>query len=61
VTDLLDHLHHSKLDRIRNKFGVLLNDLLDLLLQVFELVLLKVKSDFGTSTERRVNSVGRGG
>jgi hypothetical protein len=38
-----------------------LNDLLNLLLQVFELVLHKIKSDFGTLAKKRVNSVGRGG
>ena len=59
MTDLLDHLHHSKLDGIRNKFGVLLNNLLDLLLQVLESVLFKVKSNFNISAKRRVNGVGR--
>jgi hypothetical protein len=62
LTDLLDLLRHSELNGIRNKFGVLLNDLLDLLLlQVLELVLLEEKSDFGTSPKRRVDGVGGDG
>ena len=59
---LLDLLGGDELDRVRDEFRVLLDDILDLLLlEVFELILLHLKDHLSTTTERRVGSVGSDG
>jgi hypothetical protein len=61
-TNLLNLFGHSELDGVGDELGVLFDDLLDLLLlQVLELVLLEEESDFSTTTERRIDSVGGDG
>lgn len=56
---LLNLLGHRQLNGIRDEFGVLLDDVLDaLLLKVFELILLKVEANLGTTAKRRVDGVG---
>jgi len=59
---LLNLLGNGKLNRIGDELGVLLDDLLDLLLlEVFKLILLEVKLDLGTTSERRVDGIGSNG
>jgi hypothetical protein len=60
--NLFNLLGHNELNGVRYKLRMLLDDLLDLLLlDVFHLVLLEVQTNLGTTSERRVNSVGGDG
>ena len=52
----------DQLDRVRDEFRVLLDDILDLfLLEVFKLVLLEVEADLGTTAKRGAFGVGSNG
>ena len=56
---LLDFLGNGQLNRIRDEFRVLLDDILDLfLLEVFELVLLEVETYLGATTKRGALGIG---
>ena len=56
---LLDLLGNGQLNRIRDEFRVLLDDILDLfLLEVFELVLLEVETYLGATTKRGALGIG---
>lgn len=57
-TNLLDLLGHCELDGVGDEFGVLLDDVLDLLLlKVFDLIFLEEETHLGTTSERRVDGV----
>jgi len=61
-TYLLDFFRDGELDRVRDKLGVFLDDLLDLfLLQVLELVLLEEQTNFSAATKGSVDIVGGDG
>lgn len=61
-TNLFNLLCNNELNGVGDEFGVLLDDLLDLLLlEILELVLLQVEAKFGTATKGLAISVGGDG